>query len=240
MKKIFVRLHPKNKLHTKTKIFYFLDKSTIVAISFLFSKLTSALLKKMEKSLKLCNKYFSKWKIKINHEKTQSIIFPYNKSYKRLPLRHLQFENNNIVIQNHVKYLGVILDKKLSFQKHIDETCVKAMKSLRALWTLLHRRSFLNFKNKNLIFKCVLRPILSYASPVWYKAANSHLKKMQIIQNKCLKIINNQPWRYSTRLLHLETGYEKFTDFIMRQNLNYFNKITNSSYDIIRECREIS
>lgn len=214
---------------------YYADDTALIGTS----KLTSALLKKMEHSLAVCNKYFSKWKIKINHEKTQTIIFPFNKSPKRIPRRQLNFNGNAIDIQSQVTYLGVIFDHKLLFRQHISAACDKTMKSFRALWPLLNKRSTLNFKNKNLLFKCVIRPIMSYASPVWYKAAKCHIKKMQIIQNKCLKMINKKPWRFSTSELHNETGYELYTEFITRQNINFFNKIRHSPYAIMRDCLEL-
>ena len=218
-----------------TDVAYYADDTALISSS----KVTSALLKKMEKSLVSCNKYFTKWKIKINHAKTQAIIFPYNKSPKRSPRRNLVFNTDIITLQSQVKYLGVIFDQKLLFKQHIQIACDKAIKSFRALWPLLNRRSALNQENKNLLYKCVIRPTLSYGSPVWYKAAKCHLKKMQIIQNKCLKIINNRHWRYHTRELHDETGYELFSEFIERQNYNFFDKIRNSSYAIIRECQEL-
>lgn len=218
-----------------TDIAYYADDTAIITSS----KLTSALLKKMEKSLIRCNKFYRKWKIKINSSKTQAIIFPFNKSPKRRPLRTLQFESNPISIQTQVKYLGVVLDKRLYFRKHIENACAKAIKTFRALWPLLNRRSTLNVKNKNLIYKSVIRPILSYGSPIWYKAANSHLKRMQVIQNKCLKMIHNKHWRHSTRALHDETGYEMFVNFISRLNNNYFSKIEYSNYPLIRECIEL-
>lgn len=170
--------------------------------------------------------------------RTQSIIFPFNNSPKRTPSRQLIFESDRIPIQNDVKYLGVILDKKLNFGKHIDETCKKTLKTVRALWPLINKKSPLNFKNKNLIFKSIIRPTLTYACPIWYKAAKTHLKKCQILQNKCLKIINNKSWRYSTELLHTETGYEKINEFIKRITDCYYNNIENSSYQLIRDCRE--
>lgn len=214
---------------------YYADDTALITSS----KLTSALIKKMEKSILACNKFFRKWKIKINNNKTQAIIFPYNKSPKRLPTRSIKFESSSINIQNQVKYLGVYLDKKLRFRIHIESACDKAIKSFRALWPILNRRSALNITNKNLIFKSVIRPILSYASPIWYKAANCHLKRFQIIQNKCLKMIHKKHWRYSTSVLHEETGYEMFNDFITRINTNYFSKIEYSCYPTIRECREL-
>lgn len=217
-----------------TDVAYYADDTALLSSS----KLTGALLKKMEYSLSVCSKYFKKWKIKINHLKTQCIIFPFNKSPKRTPTRQLIFEGNEISIQNEVKYLGVILDKKLLFHKHIQSSCEKAMKSFRALWPILNRRSPLNLKNKNLIFKCVLRPILAFASPIWHRAAKSHLKRLQTMQNKSLKMIFNKPWRYPTSILHDETGYELFSDFIKRLNENYFLRIQNSHYSIIRECKD--
>ena len=132
------------------------------------------------------------------------------------------------------------MDKKLTFKTHINETCKKAIKSSKALWPMLNKLSFLNLKNKNLLYKSVIRPILTYASPIWYTAANCHLKKLQIIQNKCLKIINNKYWRYPTYMLHQETGYEKIIEFITRLNNNYFTKIESSPYPLIRECRQLT
>lgn len=213
---------------------YYADDTALITSG----KLTSALLKKMEKGLLACNKYFYKWKIKINPNKTQAIIFPFNKSPKRLAQRQLFFGSDNIDIRDHVKYLGVILDKKLLFKKHIDQTCQKALKSMKVLWPLLNRRYYLNFKNKNLIYKSILRPTLTYACPIWYTAAYCHRKRLQIIQNKCLKIINNKHWRYHTYLLHQEAEYENIFEFMTRLNNKYIDKIENSSYPMIRECIE--
>lgn len=216
------------------KTAYYADDTAIITSS----KLTKALLKKMERSFAACRKYFYKWKIKINPNKTQTIIFPYNNSPKRLPNRALNFENESLSIQNDVKYLGVCLDKKLNFAKHIEETCKKSLRTIRALWPILSKRSTLNIHNKNLIYKCVIRPTLTYGSPIWYKAAKTHRKKLQIIQNKCLKIINKKHWRYSTQLLHSETGYERIDDFVKKLNNKYYENIENSSYQMIKECRE--
>jgi hypothetical protein len=40
----------------------------------------------------------------------------------------------------------------------------------------------------------------------WYHCAHTHKKKLQLIQNMCLKIIMNSNWRYSTAALHEETN----------------------------------
>lgn len=182
----------------------------------------------MELSLMACNKYFNKWKIKLNYNKTQAIIFPFNKSPKRIPRRQLRFYRNDISIADEINYLGVTLDKKLTFKYHVQSSCQKALKASRALWPFLNRRSKLCLENKNLLYKGVIRPLLSYASPIWYRAAKSHIKKFQIIQNKCLKIIYDKNWHFPTSTLHEETGYELFADFVKRLNNKFFYK----SFDI--------
>lgn len=216
------------------KTAYYADDTALITSG----KLTSALLKRMENGLARSGKYFKKWKIKINPAKTKAIVFPYNKSPKRIPHRNIQYDNEEIPILNNVKYLGVILDKKLNFSKHIDETAKKCSKVLKSLWPLISHRSTLNLKNKNLIFKSVIRPILTFACPIWYKAAKTHIKKLQIIQNKCLKIIYKKRWRYPTLLLHSRSGYEKIQEFMYRLSQNYYNNNRHSTYPLIRECKE--
>lgn len=89
-------------------------------------------------------------------------IFPYNNSPKRRANRHLLFGGESIAVKDEVKYLDITLDNKLKFKKHIDEKCQKALKCFRSLWPLINKNSHLNIKNKNLIYKTVIRPILTY------------------------------------------------------------------------------
>lgn len=70
----------------------------------------------------------------------------------------------------------------------------------RSSLTELHR------ENKLIIFKTVFQPILLYGSAVWFDCANCHIKTLQIMQNKVVKIIMNLPRYYSTLRLHERTN----------------------------------
>lgn len=72
------------------KVVYYADDTALIT----YSNLTKALLKKMENGFAACAKYFYKWKIKINMNKTQVIIFPYNNSPKRTPNCQLCLSND--------------------------------------------------------------------------------------------------------------------------------------------------
>jgi len=64
-----------------------------------------------------------------------------------------------------VKYLGVHLDSKLTFKKHINETLRKAYSVQKKLYPLMAKGSLLTHANKRLIYTIILRPILVYAAP---------------------------------------------------------------------------
>jgi hypothetical protein len=62
------------------------------------------------------------------------------------------------------------------------------------MYPLINRKSSLKTKNKILLYKVGIRPILTYGAPVFSTAAKTHLKKIQTTQNKILKMILNVPW----------------------------------------------
>ena len=68
-------------------------------------------------------RYFNKWKLRENVSKTEIILFT-----KRRPLdpKPLQFQNVTIPWPNTVKYLGLLLDSKLLFTKHLQTILQKA------------------------------------------------------------------------------------------------------------------
>ncbi|GBO30097.1 hypothetical protein AVEN_48647-1, partial [Araneus ventricosus] len=44
------------------------------------------------------------------------------------------------------------------------------------------------------MYKSLVRPVMSYASPVWGAAAKSHLIKLESAQNIIARQITNSPW----------------------------------------------
>lgn len=123
----------------------------------------------MRKSLEASQRYLKKWKVKINHNKTQAIIFPFNKSPKRNPTQLLTIDGSVIPLKNSVRYLGITLDKKLNFKEHITDIADKALKCGRALYPLTNKRSLLSNNNKIRLYNMCIRPIMSYGCQIWYK-----------------------------------------------------------------------
>lgn len=55
--------------------------------------------------------WYKKWKIKINTNKSQSVM--YTKQFSQ-PQQNLTINNISINWTNNVKYLGIIIDRKLT------------------------------------------------------------------------------------------------------------------------------
>ena len=98
----------------------------------------NAIVKRIKKGLLHAKKYFKKWKVKLNENKTQAIIFPFNKSPRRILSMALSVDGAEIPFLDTSNYLGTELDKKLTFRHHIPKTYEKAIKCGRALFPLLN------------------------------------------------------------------------------------------------------
>lgn len=167
-------------------------------------------------------------------EKTQAIIWPFDNRKRRNP--SMQFTNGDhvIPIQKSVKYLVIVLDKKLNYAQHIEEAVNKANKCFRAFFNLLAPKSKLSLENKRLLYTAAIRPILCYGCSIWSLAAKQDLSKMIILQNKILQTLFCLHRRFPTSLLQNHRGVEHLMNFINRFNSNFNVKCSVFSFELIR------
>ncbi|GBL87800.1 RNA-directed DNA polymerase from mobile element jockey [Araneus ventricosus] len=95
--------------------------------------------------------------------------------------------------------------------------------------------SSLSLENKIILFKQVLRPILTYAAPIWGLAAPSNRKKLQILQNKLLRIIVNAPWFIRNSVIHSDLQIELIEDHIQKLSRKFFTGIIDHPNNLIAD-----
>jgi len=68
--------------------------------------------------------YYKKWKLKPNPSKTESIMFHLN---NKLANQKLNINFNGILVQHNMtpKYLGVNLDRSLTYRAHLERIALK-------------------------------------------------------------------------------------------------------------------
>lgn len=176
--------------------------------------------------------WFNTWRLKVNTLKCETILFQnsYKKytNYKQIELNHEKVPKTKIA-----KYLGVHLDSRLKWLHHMKTTRLKASARLAQLYPILNKRSNIQTKTAINIYKATILPVLTYAAPAWTTVHKIHLKNLQMIQNKCLKIITNPPRYSKINTIHSELDILKTNKVIYNQCRNFFHKSSQHSNPLI-------
>ena len=84
------------------------------------------------------------------------------------------------------KYLGIILDNKLSFNQHTDGI----VKKTSTLLNLCRRNLYMcDQHTKELAYKAIVRPHLDYASTAWNPHTSRNIDKIESIQRRAARFI---------------------------------------------------
>ncbi|EFA13419.2 RNA-directed DNA polymerase from mobile element jockey-like Protein [Tribolium castaneum] len=148
-------------IFAKTNTALYADDTAIYA-SFFSAQIAS---KQIQIHINLLEKFYDKWKIKINAEKTQQIIFTRKFTNHKI-WDKLRVYDNKITDEPHVKYLGTYIDTRLNFLKNTKYLISKASAALKNMYSLMKINSKLTPQNKVLMYKTIFRPILTYAAPL--------------------------------------------------------------------------
>ena len=133
-------------------------------------------------------------KLSLNVKKTHFMFFcPPHKKAKF---------SNNLTIQgqvidkvNETKFLGVMVDDKLSWASHINYISKKISKGIGIL---CKARKFLPKSCLITLYYSFVYPYLNYCLEVWGKATENIVSKISKLQKRAIRIITNKPWRAHT------------------------------------------
>jgi ribonuclease HI len=161
------------------------------------------LVSKIQMTVDIIYNWCNKNGFKISLNKTTAVLF----SKKRhLPIINIKIDQNLIKMENKAKFLGIIFDRKLTWQPHIEyiiERCKKRLNLMRAVsgyqWGA-SKRSLLT------IYKALIRSIIDYGDVAYSTACKSHLNKISVIQTEALRICCGAPKGTSASALQNECG----------------------------------
>ena len=90
------------------------------------------------------------------------------------------------------KYLGMFFDKNLNWHYHIDKLCSKVSQR-----TGLLRRIKYCLPNETLkmLYNALVLPLFDYGNIIYSTADHTHLKRLQVLQNKGARLILNCHYR---------------------------------------------
>jgi hypothetical protein len=132
-----------------------------------------------------------------------------------MPGDDLQLNGRNIPFVNSAKYLGVIFDRRMTWRPHIEKIAAKALGTYIRKYSIFKSKHF-NANIKLNMYRALIRSIMTDACPTWEFAADTHLMKLQRLQNRVFRPIGNLDRRTPVRDLHLEFKIPYVYDYITK------------------------
>jgi len=103
------------------------------------------------------------------------------------------------------------------------------------LGPLLNRKSDLSFRNGVLLYKQLIRPTMNYECPAWRSAARSHVRRLQVLQAKCLRLVTSVPWYVSNKQIHEDLRVPLFADHIRTLSASFNSKSADVENLLVRQ-----
>jgi hypothetical protein len=196
------------------------------------SRSPSLLVGYLEAYLVRLERWLRDWRIAINVSKSTPVLFV--KAARRIQKsRAVQFLGEPILWVETARYLGVTLDTQLTWSAQVNQVGKRAAQRLGVLGPLLNGRSGLSVRNGVLLYKQLIRPMMDYACQIWRSVARSHIRKLQVLQSKCLQTATNAPRYLRNRKIHEDFGIPFFADQIRAMAESFDSKLADAG--IVRQ-----
>ena len=86
----------------------------------------------------------------------------------------------------HTKFLGIVVDQNLSFNKHIQYVKGKVSRGIGILYKC---RLFFNEKTRLSLYNAFIYPYFNYCIIVWGNTFDSYLKPLSVAQKRAVRLI---------------------------------------------------
>lgn len=171
--------------------------------------------------LKVVQEYMDMWKLEINVQKCQAILFRKSDTHIAKPFKTFKISSNLkiplgndfITAEDNIKYLGIILNNKLSTIPHIKRLRALAMGMFVALKGI--------FSNKNIAvdvkvicYKQLIRSIITYGFVAWCHTSSHQMLLLRRLERKvlyrCLPFKVRHPFPDIHRLISRKQLFREF------------------------------
>lgn len=176
----------------------------------------------LQEHLTRIESWLAKWRIKANETKSTHVTF----TMKKDTCPPVTLNNHPLPQETEAKYLGMHLDRRLTWKKHIFTKRKQLGLKLTKMYWLIGRQSKLTLENKVLLYKTILKPIWTYGIQLWGTASNSNIEILQRFQNKVLRNIVNAPWYVPNWVIQSDLKMVSVRDEIKTYSQKYANRLS--------------
>ena len=135
----------------------------------------------LEMDFMILHKWFHENHMVLNPGKCHYIVIGADDPFHKIILN-----NNEIASSNEEKLLGILLDRKSSFDSHITSLCKKAGQKLSAL---ARKNHYLTPDQKSLLLNSVVKSQFSYCPLIWMFTSRYLNNALNSIHERALRLI---------------------------------------------------
>lgn len=169
--------------------------------------------------------WMTKWKIRANGEKSVHVDFAL-RSHSYSPIT---IGDRAIPHAESTKYLGMHLDSRLTWSRHINAKKVQMREKMRSLYWLIGPQSVLSIESKRLLYLAIIKPIWIYGIALWGCASKSNIAIIQRCQNVILRKMVNA-YRYKRNdALHRDLKIDMIESEIRKFATRHEDRLSNHS-----------
>ena len=217
----------------KSQVKFFADDTSLLSIV----KNPNVTANELNHDLVLISQWAYQWKMSFNPDPNkQAVEVIFSRKSKQIHHPEIYFNGVEVKTAKSHKYLGLILDSKLTFVSHINGKISKARKGLGLIKSLSH---FLSIKTPDQIFKMYIRPHLDFYVVIYHKPCitnpfdsslnlNYLMNTLERIQYHAALAITGTWKGTNLSKIYEELGRESLTDRHWSRRLFHFYKIYNN------------
>ena len=189
------------------------------------SKDPSSLQKTINKDLESLAEWFSNNQLLLNVGKCQFMLIGSKAKLRKFKNVHLKIQNTSLQRVTECKYLGAILDESLTWTPQIENIRSKTLKIFHAVKRV---RQFLDKGTSLLLYKTLIQPHFDYCSIIWMTGHTSQLNRLQIIQNRCLRMVLGVNSRFNRETLYSSLKVDQLKERREKQSMIFIYKLLHN------------
>lgn len=147
-------------------------------------------IRRLEESIDAVQTWMCAHRLKLNSNKTEFLIFATKETNRRVPTCTLRIGDSTIKRSDSAKNIGVHMDSSLTCEQHVNHVCRVSYAQLKSLSKI---KCFISNECLEMILHAIITTRIDYCNSLYYGANECILRKLQVLQNACARLLTNTP-----------------------------------------------
>lgn len=204
---------------TKFKVNFFADDTNLIMSDFDAKQLEND----VNNELKNVDNWMRRNKLSINFAKTEYMLIS-NK--KNIDSFKINIDSYEIERKDHIRYLGVLLDNKLTWHYQVEKVRLKVVSGV---WALARLRNFVSAKILLNVYYSMICSHINYCILSWGSAARTVLKPIYVLQKKAVRLITRSDYKAHANPIFKKLNILTIYDIHKLEVAKYMYKVSKQS-----------